>query len=147
MIFGKRKTNLNTDVRPEQKFKDPGVSSNSYGIDLGTCNIKIYNASTDKIMVQKNLIAVQNKKRMIAYGDEAYDWLFMPSETTGNSSLPVGDKYYCLQNLNGYRIARMGGRWSDGYSAGGFFWSCGSPTGNYGYDAGGRLLFVPTATV
>ena len=44
MIFGKRKTNLNTDVRPEQKFKDPGVSSNSYGIDLGTCNIKIYNA-------------------------------------------------------------------------------------------------------
>ena len=81
------------------------------------------------------------------YGDEAYDWLFMPSETTGNSSLPVGDRYYCLQNLNGYRIAQLGGRWSDGDVAGGFCWSCGSPTGNYSSDAGGRLLFVPTATV
>ena len=54
------------------------------------------------------------------YGKEEYDWLFLPSETTGNSSLPVGDKYYCLQNLNGYRIARLGGRWSDGYLTGGF---------------------------
>lgn len=89
MIFGKRKTNLNTDVRPEQKFKDPGVSSNSYGIDLGTCNIKIYNASTDKIMVQKNLIAVQNKKRMIAYGDEAYE-MFEKAPSNIRVSYPIG---------------------------------------------------------
>ena len=81
------------------------------------------------------------------YGDEAYDWLFMPSETTGNSSLPVGDRYYCLQNLNGYRIARLGGRWSDGYVAGGFCWSCGSPPEDHNSDAGGRLLFIPTAAV
>ena len=81
------------------------------------------------------------------YGDEAYDWLFMPSETTGNSSLPVGDNYYCLQNLNGYRIARLGGRWSDGYVAGGFCWSCGSPPEGHNSDAGGRLLFIPTAAV
>ena len=81
------------------------------------------------------------------YGKEEYDWLFLPSETTGNSSLPVGDNYYCLQNLNGYRIARLGGRWSDGYVAGGFCWSCGSPPEGHNSDAGGRLLFIPTAAV
>ena len=82
------------------------------------------------------------------YGDEAYDWLFMPSETAGNSSVPVSDNYYGVPNLNNsYRVLRYGGRWSDGYTTGGFCCSCGSPTGNYSSDAGGRLLFVPTAAV
>ena len=82
------------------------------------------------------------------YGDEAYDWLFLPSETTGNSSVPVSDTYYGVPNLNNsYRVLRFGGRWSDGHLTGGFCCSCGSPTGNYSSDAGGRLLFVPTATV
>lgn len=46
------------------------------------------------------------------YGDEEYDWLFMPSETAGNNSVPVGDYYWCTPNLNGYRIARLGGGWA-----------------------------------
>ena len=82
------------------------------------------------------------------YGKEEYDWLFLPSETTGNSSVPVSDNYYGIPNLsNSYRVLRYGGRWSDGYLTGGFCCSCGSQTGNYSSDAGGRLLFVPTATV
>ena len=82
------------------------------------------------------------------YGKEEYDWLFLPSETTGNSSVPVSDNYYGIPDLNNsYRVLRYGGRWSDGYTTGGFCCSCGSLTGNYSSDAGGRLLFVPTATV
>ena len=82
------------------------------------------------------------------YGKEEYDWLFLPSETTGNSSVPVSDNCYSIPNLNNrYRVLRYGGRWSDGYLTGGFCCSCGSPTDNYSSDAGGRLLFVPTATV
>ena len=82
------------------------------------------------------------------YGKEEYDWLFLPSETAGNSSVPVSDNYYGVPNLNNsYRVLRYGGRWSDGYLTGGFCCSCGSPTGSYNSDAGGRLLFVPTATV
>jgi len=27
----------------------------------------------------------------MGYGDETFDWLFVPSEVGGNSSLPVGD--------------------------------------------------------
>ena len=47
--------------------------NNTFAVDLGTANIKIYNAATDKILVQKNMIAVENKKNMIAYGDSAYE--------------------------------------------------------------------------
>ena len=48
------------------------MSTNAFGIDLGTSNIKIYSAADDKIMIEKNMIAVQNKKTVFAYGDSAY---------------------------------------------------------------------------
>ena len=68
----------------------------------------------------------------------------MPSETTGNSSLPVGDNYWCTPNLNGYRIARLGGSWNDGADAGGFYWTCINTPGFRAYYIGGRLLYVPS---
>ena len=76
-----------------------------------------------------------------------YDWLFMASECLGNSSLPVGDYTYITENLNGYRIARLGGGWADGSSAGGFYWLLGSGVGYRTRDIGGRLVYVPTVTV
>lgn len=81
------------------------------------------------------------------YGDEENDWLFMPSETAGNSSLPVGDNLWCTSNLNGYRIALLGGDWANAYYAGDFFWYCSGNVGSMNRNVGGRLLFVPTATV
>ena len=81
------------------------------------------------------------------YGDEYYDWLFMPSETTGNSSLPVGDYFYRTFNMNGYRVALLGGSRNHGDTAGGFFWNCNSTPGVRYYHIGCRLLYVPTATV
>lgn len=76
-----------------------------------------------------------------------YDWLFMASECLGNSSLPVGDYTYITENLNGYRIARLGGSWSDGSLAGGFYWDLGSSVGYRIRGIGGRLVYVPTVTV
>ena len=49
------------------------MSTNAFGIDLGTSNIKIYNAADDRIMIEKNMIAIQNKKNVFAYGDSAYE--------------------------------------------------------------------------
>lgn len=72
------------------------------------------------------------------------DWLFMASECTGNSSLPVGDYTYITQNLNGYRIARLGSNWNNGAGAGGFYWNLGSSVGTRYRDIGGRLVYVPT---
>lgn len=76
-----------------------------------------------------------------------YDWLFMVSECLGNSSLPVGDYTYITENLNGYRIARLGGGWSGGSEAGGFGWGLGNGVGARGRGLGGRLVYVPTVTV
>ena len=50
------------------------------------------------------------------------DWLFIASECLGNSSLPVGDYTWLTANLNGYRIARLGGGWNGGGDAGAFCW-------------------------
>lgn len=74
----------------------------------------------------------------------ACDWLFIASECLGNSSLPVGDYTWLTQNLNGYRIARLGSYWYDGGSAGGFSWSLGSSVGRRFRNIGGRLVYIPT---
>ena len=76
-----------------------------------------------------------------------YDWLFMASECLGNSSLPVGDYTYITENLNGYRIAQLGGAWTDGSDAVGFCWSLDSGVGSRVRAVGGRLVYVPTVTV
>lgn len=76
-----------------------------------------------------------------------YDWLFMASECLGNSSLPVGDYTYITENLNGYRIARLGGHWYHGSNAGGFYWALTDGVGHRNRSIGGRLVYVPTVTV
>ena len=49
------------------------MPNNIYGIDLGTNNIKIYSKNEDDIKIEKNMIAIENKKTLFAYGDSAYD--------------------------------------------------------------------------
>lgn len=49
------------------------MSNNAFGVDLGTCNIKIYNRSDDSVMVEKNMIAIENKDTLFAYGDSAFE--------------------------------------------------------------------------
>ena len=82
-----------------------------------------------------------------AYGNEDFDWLFMPSETSGNSAVPVSDRYYGTENMNGYYIIRHGGYWNSGSAAGGFLLNCLGPSGSKANSIGGRLLYVPTAAV
>lgn len=76
-----------------------------------------------------------------------YDWLFMASECLGNSSLPVGDYTYISENLNGYRITRLGSAWNGGSNAGGFYWRLDYGVGSGDRGIGGRLVYVPTVTV
>ena len=74
----------------------------------------------------------------------ACDWLFIASECLGNSSLPVGDYTYITVNLNGYRIALLGGYWDHGGDAGGFCWTLSSGVGTRIRNVGGRLVYIPT---
>lgn len=81
----------------------------------------------------------------MGYGSEKYDWLIMPSEIGGTSALPVGDYIYVASNLNGYRIAKLGGGCRSGDYAGGFYQIANGTVGDRSRGAGGRLLYVPTA--
>ena len=72
-----------------------------------------------------------------------FDWLFIASETLGNSSLPVGDYTYLTQNLNGYRIARLGGCWNGWSGAGAFYWALVYGVGSRYRGIGGRLVYIP----
>nr|WP_296456803.1 rod shape-determining protein [uncultured Acetatifactor sp.] len=49
------------------------MANNAFGIDLGTNNIKIYSRGDDSIMVEKNMIAIENKKVLFAYGNSAFE--------------------------------------------------------------------------
>lgn len=48
------------------------MTNNIYGIDLGTCNMKIYCKSSGKILNEKNTIALVQKDQIYSYGDAAY---------------------------------------------------------------------------
>ena len=83
------------------------------------------------------------------YGDERYDWLFIPSavnENDANSAVPVGD-YYTTRSLalNTFRATRFGGANNAGTNGGEFCWYCDLNIGNRTRDIGGRLMYVPTA--
>ncbi len=46
---------------------------NAFGIDLGSSNIKIYNGCDDTYFMEKNMIAIQGRDTLFAYGDSAFD--------------------------------------------------------------------------
>lgn len=83
----------------------------------------------------------------LGYGSEEYDWLLMPSENKGTSILPVGDISSATANLNGYRIALLGGSWDYNERAGVFCWAYYGAAGGFSRNIGGRLMYVPTANV
>lgn len=78
-----------------------------------------------------------------AFGySEEFDWLFVPAEKLGNSSLPVGD--YFWNSNTGWRVAILGGRWNDGAYAGAFYWSLYGASSSRYRRIGGRLVYVPS---
>ena len=81
-----------------------------------------------------------------AFGyDEKFDWLFMTSETKGNTSLPVGDYFYRNATYNGMLAALLGGCWYYGSAAGGFDWYVAYAASRRYRSIGGRLVYVPVA--
>ncbi|MCZ9313147.1 MAG: hypothetical protein O0V67_07195 [Methanocorpusculum sp.] len=75
--------------------------------------------------------------------NEDFDWLFICSETNGDSAVPVGDYFYQNKSYSGYTVAALGGSWKDGSRAGGFYWHVYLAASSRDRDIGGRLLYVP----
>ena len=49
------------------------MTNNVFGIDLGTSTIRIFNGRNSSTMVEKNMIAIENKNNVFAYGDSAFE--------------------------------------------------------------------------
>ena len=73
-----------------------------------------------------------------------YDWLFIPSKTATSAFSLMKDYCYLAPNLRGYRVARVGGRWSGSSDAGAFLWAASSVVDYRDRYLGGRLLHVLT---
>lgn len=48
------------------------MNNHSFGCDFGSYHLKVYHRDADAYLIQHNMVAVQDKKGMLAYGDEAY---------------------------------------------------------------------------
>lgn len=81
-----------------------------------------------------------------AFGySQDYDWLFLTSETTGNSSVPVGDYFwqnYTATDDGGWRTVRLGAAWDDGSYAGGFYWDVSNSSVTRSRNLSGRLVYA-----
>lgn len=64
------------------------MSNNTFGMDLGTNNIKIYNKAEDSFFLEKNMIAIENKNTLLAYGDSAFD-MYEKAPANIHTSYPV----------------------------------------------------------
>ena len=62
--------------------------ANSFGIDIGTQNLKIYSGFNNQITNIKNTIAIVNKNQMYAYGDNAYS-MYEKAPETINVTFPI----------------------------------------------------------
>lgn len=71
--------------------------------------------------------------------------VFIPVALSGSSTLPVGD-YFWNQNT-GWRVAILGGRWSDGSICGAWYLYWYNASSVRHRTIGGRLLYVPQTSV
>ncbi|MCF0142087.1 MAG: rod shape-determining protein [Parasporobacterium sp.] len=44
-----------------------------FGLDIGTCNIRLSSIGSGEILTEKNVIAIKNNKLILGFGDEAYE--------------------------------------------------------------------------
>lgn len=78
-----------------------------------------------------------------AFGyNEDFDWLFIASECSGDSALPVGDYFYQNKVAEYWTVAVLGA-WAYGAWAGGFYWRVSLAASGRSRSIGGRLLYVP----
>jgi len=81
----------------------------------------------------------------MGYGNEDYDWVFMPAETyNANSATPIGDSIWTSANLNGTNLVLYGGNWLFGQKNGMFYYACDKDMSYATAPYGARLVFMPT---
>ncbi len=73
---------------------------NAFGIDLGSANIKIYNCMNTNYFMEKNMIAIQGRDTLFAYGDSAFDMYEKAPENIQVSFPVVNGVIADIRNMN-----------------------------------------------
>lgn len=73
------------------------MGRNIYGLDIGTSNIKIYSKENNKILNEKNIIAIADKKNLYAFGDEAFE---MHEKAPSNIEVSFPVKYGVIAHFD-----------------------------------------------
>ena len=73
IIIGDNKGILVLKKKNICKRKESIIMANIYGVDIGTSNFKMCCKDKEDILNEKNIIAIANKKDLLAFGDEAYE--------------------------------------------------------------------------
>ena len=83
----------------------------------------------------------------MGYGNEEYDWVYMPIECSNkaNSIAPIGDSIWTTTDLNGTNTIAVGGSYGFAEACGPFYYAADRTipeTTRYNYGA--KLLYIPT---
>ena len=73
------------------------MARNIYGLDIGTSNIKIYSKENDKILNEKNIIAIADKRDIYAFGDDAFE---MHEKAPANIDVSFPVKFGVIANFD-----------------------------------------------
>ena len=122
-----------------------GMNINAKGIhELYVADHDFADSKLDGAYQNTGITLAKTNGYVSAFGyNEAFDWLFVPSETVGNSSLPVGDYFWQNNTYNGIMIALLGASWDYGLYAGPFCWSVSNAPSDRTRDIGARPVYFP----
>ena len=79
-----------------------------------------------------------------AYGNSAYDWVFIPAEANGNSTAPIGDGLWITGDLNREVALSIGGKCNMGDQNGLFYYAADRNVTEGVGTHGARLMYIPT---
>ena len=80
----------------------------------------------------------------MGYGNDKYDWVFLPAEaSSANSATPVGDSIWTTSNLNGTNVVSIGGTWLFAQKNGLFYYACDKNMDNFAAPFSARLVYIP----
>lgn len=107
-------------------------------------NIEVYNSVTNNYKtLDSQLTNASDWISGFGYSTIA-DWLFMPAESTGASSLiPVGDNIWVPSNANTY-VVGVGGTGTHGDACGLFYYACDRTAQDISPNYGARLFYKPS---
>lgn len=122
-----------------------GMNINAKGIhELYVADHDFADSKLDGAYKNTGITLAKTNGYVSAFGyNEEFDWLFVPSETTGNSSLPVGDYFWQNHTYNAIMIAVLGATWYDGAASGPFFWAVYNAPSVRNRAIGARAVYFP----